>query len=306
MYRRIVLCAIIISIFTTSFFVWNRLNLSKPFVPCEKPITYTIGTFDKRFNISQKDFLNALTKAEAIWEKPIGKNLFVHEPKQGDLLVNLIYDKRQEVTSTLSGLENTLAENESNYKLLQNQYLVLKKEYDSAKTIYDARTSALDEKNISYQQMVETWNSGKRTSREQFDRLETERRVLETEIGTVKTLEAEINEKAKVINALVATLNHLAKTLNLTADKYNTIGATRGETFTGGLYTQTEGGRSIDIFEFSNREKLVRILAHELGHALGLEHIDNPDAIMYLLNEGDAEKLTQTDLVALRALCEVK
>ena len=43
--------------------------------PCAKPIPYTLGTFDKKFNISEKTFLGAIKDAEAIWEKPYGKEL---------------------------------------------------------------------------------------------------------------------------------------------------------------------------------------------------------------------------------------
>jgi predicted Zn-dependent protease len=48
------------------------------------------------------------------------------------------------------------------------------------------------------------------------------------------------------------------------------------------------------------------VLAHELGHALGLDHNEDSKAIMYRLNNGINEKLTNTDLVALKALCGIK
>ena len=122
----------------------------------------------------------------------------------------------------------------------------------------------------------------------------------------MKVLETRLNEMVRVINALVGTLNRLAKSLNLSVEKYNTIGASRGETFTGGVYHSAEGVQGIDVYEFSSRDKLVRILAHEFGHALGLEHNDDPKAVMYRLNEGDTKVLTASDIAALQTLCYTK
>jgi|SRR3989344_675279 len=298
--------AITLVVFVAVLFAGNFSRPTEVSLPCEEPIAYVIGAFDRRFGISQKYFLDALGEAEAIWEVPIGKELFIYAPETGRLAVNLIYDYRQAVTSTLSGLESAVGEDETAYRTLRVEYVGLKTEYNDAKNIYDARVETFNEKNNAYQKQVEFWNRGKRTSREQFDNLEKDRIALEAEVVELKSREARLNEIVRKINALVGTLNRLAVSLNLNVEVYNTIGASRGETFTGGIYHSAEGVQGIDVYEFSSRDKLVRILAHELGHALGLEHVDVREAMMYRLNEGDAGVLSEMDLAALRALCGVK
>ena len=40
-----------------------------------------------------------------------------------------------------------------------------------------------------------------------------------------------------------------------------------------------------------------------MGHALRLDHVDDPQAIMYYLNDSSREDLTTDDLSALHAKC---
>ena len=298
--------AITLVIVTASFFIWNQERFTKAPLACEEPIPYVVGAFDRRFGISQKYFLDALSEAEAIWEEPLDMELFIYAPESDGMAVNLIYDYRQEVTSALSDLEGVVEEDEVTYQALRAKYVSLKTEYNRANGTYDAYVGEFNEQNALYQRQVESWNKGKRNSKEQFERLEADRKILEAEIVELELQEAKLNEMAREINTLVSTLNRLAKSLNLNVETYNTIGASRGETFTGGVYRSTEGVQEINIYEFSSRDKLVRILAHELGHALGLEHLDDQEAMMYRLNEGDAGVLSEADLAALRTLCGVK
>ena len=307
MSRRVISATFIFLVISAAILlVWNNLNLAWSPAACVEPIAYTIGSFDRRFDISQKDFLTALTQAEAIWEEPSGIELFVYAPETGELRVNLIYDYRQETTSALSGLESVVEEDEAVYKTLESKYLGLKTSYNNAKNIYDMRAGAFSDQSILYERQVDNWNAGTRTSQEQFNELEREKVALESKAAELKVLEVGLNKMVRDINILVEALNRLARALNLNVEAYNTIGASRGESFTGGVYYSAGSEEGIDIYEFKSREKLVRILAHELGHALGLEHVDDKEAIMYHLNKGEAEVLTKSDLAALQALCYTK
>src|SRR3989344_445120 len=180
---------IILLLVGTAFYRLSLLVWSGKPVPCAEPIAYTIGTFDKRFNLSQKDFLSALAEAEKIWEKPSGRELFAYFPEKADLPVNLIYDYRQEVTEELTGIESEVKEDEVAYHALESRLSVLKAEYTQLKVAYDARVSIFNQMNATYESHVNDWNNSNRTSRGQFEQLEKQRIALENEIAQLKTLE---------------------------------------------------------------------------------------------------------------------
>ena len=295
----------VVLILTIGIYAWAR-RPEAIILPCVEPITYSIGSFDRKFGVSYSDFLEALRDAEEIWEQPLGQELFNYSSERGELVVNLIYDHRQEVTNTLAEIGEEVEETEATYKTLFNSFKSLKSKYDADGIVYDGLVEEFNKKNNEYQNLVQAWNNGPRTSKEEFRNLEEKKIELQKDLADLRLYETDLNEQTRNINAFVEKLNRLARSLNLDVEKFNTIGATRGETFTGGLYIiDPQGKTNIDIFEFKNREKLVRVLAHELGHALGLEHIDNSNAIMYHLNKGDASVLTEADIKVLKELCGV-
>ena len=64
----------------------------------------------------------------------------------------------------------------------------------------------------------------------------------------------------------------------------------------------------INIYQYYDFPDLRLTLAHELGHALGIDHVDDTNAIMYyLLESQDVVNLkpTEFDLQALFEICEI-
>ncbi len=281
------------------------VQLYARYVPCKQPITYNIGSFDTRFGLSRERFAKAIRDAEAIWEKAIGRELFTYA-LDGRLKINLVYDYRQEATIKMRSLGLSVDDNQGSYDALTARYNTLKKEFSEGEARYNELVTKVEKRSEAYNTEVASWNRRDGAPRDVYAHLNKEGALLKTEVERIRSMEGDLRKLQGDINALVTVINQVANNINASAEEFNRIGKERGEEFTEGFYAIDRSGEKIDIYQFNDSAKLVRVLAHELGHALSLEHVDDPKAIMYRLNQGTNTKPTSADISVLKKQCRIK
>lgn len=293
-------------------------------------IPYVIGTIDPEFGVSREVFSEAVKEAEAIWEKAAGKNIFTVSSSPPTMVVSLVFDERQAETLELKERLAGIGSAEEKYEAIKSEYQGLvsgiapmSSEINSLKERYSLMeedlfvTAGLYEgKRKSYEEDVAYWNSRGGAPKPEYERLMLEKGEIDILFNQIKVKEeqfkalgAEINGKVTAynelagrINTVAGILNRLAESVNAGIASYNRLAADREE-FVTGVYRIEGSKRSIDIYQFYDYRDLVIIIAHEMGHSLGLSHGESEDSIMYPKIKSQEAGLSEEDISLLKEAC---
>ena len=266
---------------------------------CPVPLGYRLGSLNPEFKLSSEEALTAIAEAEAIWEEATGRDLF-YASEDGPLVVDFVFDERQaEVDTEVLRRQQLDAERETNNRFFAEME-TLQKTYNERVKEHETATLRYEEKLQKYNEIVQRYNDQNGAPPDVFAELEKERAALAREFDRLNATSAELQEQTDEINRLADRGNTLVTAYNRSVDAYNEQFGFSGE-FTQGDYHDG----IINIYTFSNREELIAVLVHELGHALGIGHVEDASAVMYyLLGEAnETPTLQPADIDAFTSVC---
>ncbi|NBC26300.1 MAG: matrixin family metalloprotease [Bacteroidetes bacterium] len=281
-----------------------------PSEPCQDPLYFDVGDIDSRFVINRKEATAAARDAASLWNTA-SNTLLAHRNSSSDhpadITIHFVYDERQR-------------RSDAEYRF-REQIRARQTQLDQRKEQHEERRARFKRESERYERFAKrtarelsdlnAWVSEKNEAggfkEDEFKEFEKRKAGIEQRQQQVLRLQDQLSSQAQSINREMENLNREFDKLNDMTDRYNEEFAGSMK-FTKATYQRRGSGGEIKIHQFMSKSELRLIIAHELGHALGIGHLANPESVMFnLMGEQDLYpeiSLTRDDRQAAEAVCQ--
>jgi hypothetical protein len=272
---------------------------------CTEPLTFRMGSVDPRFGISESEALEAMKMAASLWSEVLDRPLAIHDA-ECDLVVNFEYDERQEMVMGEIRFRDKIESEQFRMDQLQREYDYEKEKFDERSEEYrklaDYTRNEIDRLN-SWARSV---NGSGGFTPQKADNFEQQREEVERLQKRVLEERQQLDTKAARVNQMANRLNDYIQNNNRLIDQYNEEFSGENR-FAKATYQRVGNSGIITVNQFINKRELYLVLAHELGHALGLGHGENPQSIMHSQMGGQEIypiiQLSREDVEMIKNLC---
>ena len=251
------------------------------------PLKWRMGAIDPRFGLDAGEVKQAVEQAIRLWESAAGKRLFVYDSSSG-FPINMVYDSRHAGRVAARQASERLDEMKSDIGRAKDAVQSATDSYKLKLSLFEISQSAYRRKLEDYNRDVEYWNRNGGAPPSVVSRLNVERQNLEIDRGRLRREEQEVDSMRTEVNDLVEAYNSLLSRYNSAASSFNRTFGKAEEMSVGETAIRGSKVTKINIYSFESATHLAVILAHELGHALGLQHVKGQDSIMVAVEQGES------------------
>ncbi len=273
---------------------------------CAEPLTYRITQIDPRFGVSEEEVLAAMEKASEAWAEVVHKPIARHS-EQGEIEVQLVYDHRQKFVEEEISFRERLQSKE-------RQISSLKSIYDQKNETFERKLNSYRQQEEAFEKQLQSFNEWVKEKNSGGGFREHEVSAYEQKQAEIKRLREQMNTHKQELNRLDDQLTNRVERLNEVVDENNRLIEVYNQKYSGekhftqGEYEARGSDKRITIYQFIEESELRLVLAHELGHALGIKHVPDRKAVMFDHTQDQIKKtlkLTEQDRAAILAACNM-
>jgi predicted Zn-dependent protease len=261
-------------------------------------VTYKISSIDDKFSLSKEEAIRYAASSSVIWNDGLGKKVLEYNEK-GMIDIKFVFDQRQIDTIERNILEERAKQKNDELVVSLQEINTRKDRFEKLKADFENDWNNFSNNLKAYNTNISQINASGGLDSLQLQSYDQLRKDLEQKGSGFEVRKNEINNylddmnsKVKNYNNLISEVNNIVKQVNSKVTK----------SFEQGYYQN----KKITLYEYSSTSTLTRLIAHELGHALGIGHVKNEKSIMYYLNSATTSQLSKEDISAYAILCPQK